>query len=111
MENLDKKKYENAKKRVKKEKDFYTHLTVYIVINTALLLMHLGVFQRGLSHLNIPTWSMFTTPIGWGIGLFFHWLTVFKDKFAYFKNWEDRKIKEYMDKEDEEIKKRQNFKR
>ena len=72
MENLDKKKFENAKERVKKEKDFYTHLTVYIVINSMLIIINLGVFQSGFTDIRIPKWPMFTTPFFWGIGLFFH---------------------------------------
>jgi hypothetical protein len=109
MENLDKKKFENAKKRVKKEKDFYTHLTVYIVINSMLIIINLGVFQSGFTDIRIPKWPMFTTPFFWGIGLFFHWLSVFKNKFAFLKNWEEKKIKEYMEKEDEDFKKNQRF--
>ena len=109
MENFDKIKYKKAKEKVKKEKDFYTHLTVYIVINLALIIINLGVFQSGFSNINIPKWPMFTTPFFWGIGLFFHWISVYKNKFAFLKNWEDKKIKEYMEKEDEDIKRRQNF--
>ncbi len=103
-------KYKKAQKRVKEIKDFYTHLTVYIVVNVILISIHLGLFQRGLSDLNIPKWSMFTTPFFWGIGLFFHWLKVFKNNFKFFKDWEDRKIQEYLDKEEEEINKANNYK-
>ncbi len=109
MKNLDEIKYKKAKKKVKEEKDFYTHLTVYIVINLALIIINLGVFQSGFSDIKIPTWPMFTTPFFWGIGLFFHWISVFKDNFTFLKNWEDKKIKEYMDKEEEDIKRRQNY--
>lgn len=109
MENLDEIKYKKAKKKVKEEKDFYTHLTVYIVINLALIIINLGVFQSGFSDIKIPKWPMFTTPFFWGIGLFFHWVSVFKGNFAFLKNWEDKKIKEYMEKEEKEIKRRKKY--
>ena len=109
MENLDEIKYKKAKKKVKEVKDFYTHLTVYIVINSALIIINLGVFQSGFTDIRIPKWPMFTTPFFWGIGLFFHWVSVFKDNFSFLKNWEDKKIKEYMEKEEKEIKRRKNY--
>lgn len=105
MENYNEEKYKKAKKRVKEVKDFYTHLVVYITINLILIIINLGVFQSGFTDIKIPKWPMFTTPFFWGIGLFFHALHVFKDSFKIFKDWENRKIKEYMDKEEEDFKK------
>ncbi|MCF6308118.1 MAG: 2TM domain-containing protein [Flavobacteriaceae bacterium] len=104
MENNNDRKYRKARKRVKEIKDFYTHLIVYIIVNIFLIIMHLGIFQSGLANVEIPKWSMFITPFSWGIGLFFHWLKVFKDSFKFFKDWEDRKIQEYLDREEEELK-------
>ena len=108
MESRDN-KYNRAKKRVKEVKDFYSHLTVYIVVNLVLLALNIGLFQGNFTNIKIPTWSMVTTPFFWGIGLFFHWLHVFKDKISFLRGWEERKIREYMEKEEEEIR-RQNFK-
>lgn len=102
MENFNKEKYDRATKKVKKIKDFYNHLTVYIIINSLLILFHLGIFKTGAFDIDYIGWSMFTTPFFWGIGLFFHWFTVFQDKFRFFKNWEDRKMKEFMDQEESE---------
>lgn len=103
MDNQDR-KYKKAKKRVKEIKDFYTHLTVYITINLLLIIINLGLFQSGFTDIKIPKWPMLTTPFFWGIGLFFHWLHVFKDKISFLKGWEERKIKEYMEKEEEDLK-------
>ena len=109
MKNYNNIKYKKAKKKVKEIKDFYTHLTVYIIVNTVLLFVHIGIFQNGLSHLEIPKWSMFTTPFFWGIGLFFHGVHVFKDNIPFLKDWEERKISEYMEKEDEELKQSRRY--
>lgn len=100
MENFNKEKYDRAAKKVKKIKEFYSHLTVYLIINTLLIIMHLGIFQVSTWDMNYLGWSMFATPFFWGIGLFFHWLNVFQDNFSIFRNWEDKKMKEFMDQEE-----------
>ena len=102
MENQDR-KYKKAKKRVKEIKDFYIHLTVYVTINLLLIIINLGIFQSGFTNINIPKWPMFTTPFFWGIGLLFHGLHVFRDQFKFLRGWEERKIKEYMEKEEEDL--------
>ncbi len=104
MEYYNDEKYNRAKKKVKKEKEFYSHITVYLIVNVFLILMHLGLFQDGFFNINYPKWSMFTTPLFWGIGLFCHWLSVFHNKIFIYKKWEERKMKEFMEKDEEDIK-------
>ena len=90
-------KYERARKRVEQEKGFYGHLTAYIIINLALLIMNLDM-QDILNHkLRL---QIFATPLLWGVGLLIHGLVVFGKGFKLFKNWEERKIKELMGKDD-----------
>lgn len=105
MENLNEEKYARAQKRVKDIKDFYSHLVVYLVVNLLLILAQMGIFREGLAGVKfeIPSFTYFTTPFFWGIGLFFHGLHAFKHKLGIFKSWEERKIKEYMEKEDNEF--------
>jgi hypothetical protein len=93
MENYNEEKYNRAKKRVKKVKEFYNHLTVYIVVNVFLLIIQMGWFENGMIRLDYPSLSMFSTPFFWGIGLFFHGLYVFQDGITIFKKWEERKLK------------------
>jgi hypothetical protein len=104
MENYNEEKYNRAKKKVKKVKDFYSHLTVYIVVNIFLILMHMGLFENGYLSFEYSMWSMFTTPIFWGIGLLFHALYVFQDGITIFKKWEERKLKKYMEEDENEFK-------
>lgn len=96
MENLDQIKYQEAVKRVKKIKGFYTHLLVYLVINIAIILSKVD-FD------NNSTWSFemrnFSTAFFWGIGLVVHGFTVFGPALLLGKNWEEKKIKELMEKE------------
>ncbi len=104
----EKEKFKRAKKRVDEIKGFYTHLSVYLLVNAFLLLSASGLFKGAFGGFHIPTWSHFTTPFFWGIGLLFHGLFVFQFKSGYFKKWEERKIKEYMEKDKEESEKYNN---
>ena len=110
MDNYNNRKLKRAKLKVKKIKEFYQHLTVYLLINTVLILINLGIFQTGVLDWSIPKWSMFTTPFFWGIGLFFHWLGVFHNNFSFFKNWEEQKIKQFMEEQDEEYSQIEKYK-
>ena len=87
-------KYQEALKRVKKIKGFYSHLLVYVVINSMLIIVN----TVNSSH-DFWRWQTFSTAIFWGIGLVAHGLSVFLPAFMMGKDWEERKIKELMEKE------------
>lgn len=84
--------YLRAKKRVQKIKGFYIHLAVYIVVNLMLAIM--SGWHGGLEGFLEP---LKTTGFFWGIGLFFHWYGVFGKNIFFSKEWEQKKIKEFMD--------------
>jgi len=82
-------KYQEAKERVEEIKGFYFHLITYIVINAVLVVINL---------LTSPEYLWFIWPIiGWGVGLVIHAITVFGNLWG--KSWEERKIKEIMEKD------------
>lgn len=85
--------YLRAKKKLDNLKGFYWHLASYIVVNIFLIIL-IGVNSGSFWH-----FGTFATAIFWGIGLLFHFLGVFGPDFIFGKSWEDRKIKEIMDKE------------
>ena len=88
--------YLKAKKRVKDMKGFYMHLTVYCLVIPIIIFVNLK-FEP---HFH---WFWFST-IGWGSGLFIHWLTVFGlNLMGIGKNWEERKIKEIMEEQNIKI--------
>ena len=96
--------YLKAKKKVQDIKGFYSHLTVYIIINIFIS----GIIIYGLSHDEeydfmqaIGHFGVYSTWLFWGTGLFFHWLGVFGFKNLLGKNWEEKKIRELMDKDEE----------
>lgn len=98
-------RYERAQKRIKEEKGFYSHLLFYLTANIALQLFYSGIFGDFGFLDFMPWWVRFTTPTFWGLSLLIHWIYVFKGfKFIKFlKNWEERKIQEFMEKEEEEF--------
>ncbi len=89
-------KYERAAKRVKRIKGFYTHLLVYIVINLMIVAINIQDLDPGESYFQ---WHNFTTLGFWGIGILAHGMSVFMPSMILGKNWEERKIQEYMDKQ------------
>lgn len=79
--------YEKAVKRVKEIKDFYGSLISYLIVIPILIFINFKTFS-GFQ------WFWFPM-LGWGLGLAFHAFRV----FGYGSSWEERKIKEILEKE------------
>ncbi|WP_062058745.1 2TM domain-containing protein [Aquimarina longa] len=95
MDNFsEQKRYERAKARVEEIKKFYNNLISYILV--------IG-FLAGLNYYqNQWYYAWFLWPaLGWGIGITFHAIKAYKVNPMFNKNWEERKIREYMDEEKE----------
>jgi len=94
---LENEKLKKAKKKVEELKGFYIHLTVYIIINTFILVnILIRAFDDGDKFWQFGT---FFTPFFWGIGLAFHAAKVFDYNPILGKNWEERQIKKYIEKD------------
>jgi hypothetical protein len=93
---IEKDRYEYAAKRVKRIKRFRTHTFVYVVINIMIVIINVQNMDAGESYFQ---WQNFTTLFFWGIGLLAHALSVFTPNFFLGKDWEERKIKELMEKD------------
>jgi len=93
MDNFNKEsKYIRAKERVAILKKFYSNLLSYIVFIS---------FLAGLNYYTNQwrsPWFLWAA-FGWGIGLIFHAVKAFNWVPFMNKDWEDRKIKEFMDEE------------
>ena len=96
MNTQDEIKYQEALKRVKKLKGFYTHSIVYIFINILIFFLNVENLDQGESYFQFKN---FMTAFFWGIGLLAHALSTFLPYFILGKDWEERKIKELMEKE------------
>lgn len=98
-------KLERAKKRLAAIKGFYSHLFAYLTINLGLLIIYLvyryantGFYEvMEVGFRNWIDWNILFTPLFWGIGLFFHGLSVFGKKPRFLRNWEEKQIKKYME--------------
>ncbi|MFH6604311.1 2TM domain-containing protein [Maribacter algicola] len=96
-----------AIKKVKELKGFYIHLTIYLTINTVLLMIKIvGNSYYGEGFMG-PLWhfSTFGSWLFWGIGLGFHASKVF-GFFPFFRTeWERRQIQKYIEQEKKEAEK------
>lgn len=93
---IEKQKFERAKKKVHSISRFYKHLMVYVLVN--LFLISLKYFNLEPSE-QFFKFNTFSTAFFWGIGLAFHALSVFGPGFFLGNDWEEKKIQEIMDKE------------
>ena len=84
-------RYEEARRHAQDVRGFYTHLVIYILVNAGLIAMNF---------LEIRTRIWFGWPLlGWGIGLAAHGLWVFAFSGWLGPQWEERKIREYLDRQ------------
>ncbi|MDT0295668.1 2TM domain-containing protein [Mesonia ostreae] len=86
-------KLERAQERVKAEKAFFGNLTAYCIVIP--FLFFVNWMSNGLG----TPWFLFAA-IGWGIGLFFHYIEAFDHNPFFGKDWEQRKIKQLMEEDD-----------
>lgn len=91
--------YVRAKRRVDNIKGFYTHLIVYIVVNTFITWQQVAEYiENGKNILQaLQDNGAYMVWILWGIGLAIHGLNVFLINGVFGQKWEERKIKQYMD--------------
>ncbi len=95
-----------AKERLRKLKGFYTHLIVYLVVNSVLTGVSIwGRVEGGESFLEVLDFGSFATWLFWGIGLFFHGLRTFPHNPVFSKQWEERQIQKYMEQDKKEAEK------
>ncbi len=101
METLNREQqYIRAQKRVNEIKKFYKHLVVYILINLVFIgrRIYKDIVYRDESVieaiLDINNYNLF---FWWGVVVFIHGFSVLGKDKLFSKNWEERKIKEYME--------------
>ena len=91
INNDERNMYLKAQKRVEDIKGFYGHLSSFVVVNIGLAILNLATS---------PEYLWFLYPlIGWGVGLAAHGMSVFNYMPFLNSDWEERKIRELMDKE------------
>ena len=91
--------------KVKRIKRFYKHLAAYIIVNTLILVLK---FIRNLDRgetfieafLDINFYGIWLL---WGIGLAFHAFCVFGTDYFFGKNWEENKINQFMEEDEQNV--------
>jgi hypothetical protein len=92
----EQKRLERVRKRVESIKGFYKHFAVYLLVNIVALVYSWFRLESGEEFFTLGNFSM---TIFWGIGVVFHAAGVFGSNIFLSSNWEDRKIRELMEKE------------
>lgn len=90
----EEKLYKDARKRVKRKKSYYSALISYFAVGTFLTFLN-WYTQRDEETIH---WWVIWVWFGWGIGMFFYTISFFKNGIVFGQDWEDRKIKEEMEK-------------
>ncbi|AUP78101.1 2TM domain-containing protein [Flavivirga eckloniae] len=86
-------RYLRARKRVEDIKEFYYHLIVYCLVVPFLVFVNYKTYWE---------YHWFWFPMaGWGVGLGFHAYNTFVNNGVLGRKWEERKIQELIDKEEE----------
>jgi hypothetical protein len=88
---FDKLQYERVKRKVKEIKSFYYNLTCYCTVIPVLIFINLTYSPQFY-------WFLFSA-FGWGIGLVIHGLMAFDYIPFLGYEWQERKIRELMEKE------------
>ncbi|MGB3342618.1 MAG: 2TM domain-containing protein [Aequorivita sp.] len=91
-----------ARKRVEALKGFYSHLSVYLIVNIVLFVIRRRVLEffahtfEETNFLDWIDWNILAVPFFWGIGLLYHAAKVFQYKFKFVKNWEEKQLRKFM---------------
>ncbi|MGR3855403.1 2TM domain-containing protein [Chryseobacterium indologenes] len=88
--------YQRARRQVERLRGFYGHVFAYIAVNALIVVYNCMQLKPGESYFQFKN---FFTATFWGIGLAAHAVTVFLPQVNFIRKWEDKKIKELMDKQ------------
>lgn len=80
-----------ARQRVRRLRDFYIHVAVYVVVNAGLWLFDWLISPNFW-------WAAFPS-IFWGIGLVVHAVSVVFEDGLFGTSWEERKTRELIERE------------
>ncbi|MEM6865842.1 MAG: 2TM domain-containing protein, partial [Bacteroidota bacterium] len=88
---IEEKRYLKAKERVESIKGFYGNLIAYFLVVPFLWWLNFRTTDF--------LWAIFPT-VGWGFGVVSHAMEAYGYNPLWGRRWEEKKIKELMDKED-----------
>ncbi|WP_435415171.1 2TM domain-containing protein [Polaribacter aestuariivivens] len=105
MENyIENTAYKKAANNVKKIKNFYNHLQLFVIVMFVVVLFYgtiITFFEARISNLNSLKWikaNIWINALLWFFGLIIHGIYVFKFKTDFMDKWEQKKVEEIMKK-------------
>jgi hypothetical protein len=82
-----------AHERARAVRDFYTHLTAYVVINLAVFAANAILVAAGA----IDVWFFYWLALVWGVGLVMNAAFTFGTDRLFGPEWEERKVRQYLE--------------
>jgi len=82
-------RYKDARRHAPNVRGFYIHALVYVLVTGGLLAVN---YASGVARF----WAVWPV-LGWGIGVLAHGLSVFAGSGLFGTEWEERKIREYLE--------------
>lgn len=87
------------RRRVHRLAEFYRHLFVFVMFMAALWALNAWQIYVSVKSIKWYSWWAMWPTMGWGIGLLSHGLAVLPVWSFFSEDWEDRKVKELMERE------------
>jgi len=84
----DEERLARARRRLAALKGFYIHLFVFAMVLAGLLMINWAAGG--------PWWVLWVL-LGWGIGILAHTVTVFGRSSQAIADWEEKKLRQFMD--------------
>ncbi|MGH2533475.1 MAG: 5-bromo-4-chloroindolyl phosphate hydrolysis family protein [Thermomicrobiales bacterium] len=81
---------EAARKHIRELRDFYVHLSIYVAVSAFLFILDV---------ITGPGFWFYWPALGWGVGVAIHAVAVLTEDVAFDKRWEDRKVRERLNRQ------------
>ncbi len=88
--------HDRAKKRVRALRNYYRHITAYVIVIILLLALYAAGVQTGQDTF---IYIAYGTAAGWTIGLIIHIFGIYGTSLFMSKSWEERKLRELIEEE------------
>ncbi|MGB0891404.1 MAG: 2TM domain-containing protein [Flavobacteriaceae bacterium] len=92
----------NAEKKVKRIRNFYNHLQIFVIVMIVLLLFSNTIIVFFENHITNPNWlkwvraNIWVNALLWFFGLLIHAAFTFRYKLNFIEKWENEKVREIM---------------
>ena len=88
---MNEERIELARKRVRRLRDFYIHVAIYVVVMGGFVLLNWAI--------NPSFWWVVFPAVAWGVGLAAHAVSVLFEDNLFGSEWEARKTRELLERQ------------